>query len=115
VVAVKVKHAREGRREGRGLRRSFLLSLTGNFTYGASVISCSQEADYFVRVLPWLLGSLGTMVEDCIIFACSSASTRPRGSRSSLAGRCDVVYTAGDGCISKKRQLKPRRWDDGGI
>lgn len=46
----------------------FLLSLTGNFTYGASVISYSQESDYFIRALPWLLGSLGTMVEDCVIF-----------------------------------------------
>lgn len=46
----------------------FLLSLTGNFTYGASVISYSQDRDYFIRALPWLLGSLGTMVEDCIIF-----------------------------------------------
>ncbi|KAK0729917.1 PQ loop repeat-domain-containing protein [Lasiosphaeris hirsuta] len=46
----------------------FLLSLTGNLTYGASVISYSQEQDYFIRALPWLLGSLGTMVEDCIIF-----------------------------------------------
>ncbi|KAK0655863.1 PQ loop repeat-domain-containing protein [Cercophora newfieldiana] len=46
----------------------FLLSLTGNFTYGASVMSYSQERDYFIRALPWLLGSLGTMVEDCVIF-----------------------------------------------
>ncbi|KAK1833114.1 putative vacuolar amino acid transporter YPQ1 [Podospora conica] len=46
----------------------FLLSLTGNFTYGASVMSYSQEPEYFIRALPWLLGSLGTMVEDCIIF-----------------------------------------------
>jgi uncharacterized protein with PQ loop repeat len=46
----------------------FLLSLTGNFTYGASVMAYSQERDYFIRALPWLLGSLGTMVEDCIIF-----------------------------------------------
>ncbi|KAH6630376.1 PQ loop repeat-domain-containing protein [Chaetomium sp. MPI-SDFR-AT-0129] len=46
----------------------FLLSLTGNFTYGASVISYSQERDYFLRAVPWLLGSLGTIVEDCIIF-----------------------------------------------
>lgn len=28
----------------------------------------SQEKDYFIRALPWLLGSLGTMVEDCVIF-----------------------------------------------
>lgn len=46
----------------------FLLSLTGNFTYGASVMVYSQERGYFIRALPWLLGSLGTMFEDCIIF-----------------------------------------------
>ncbi|KAK3330498.1 PQ-loop-domain-containing protein [Apodospora peruviana] len=46
----------------------FLLSLTGNFTYGASVMAYSQERDYFIRALPWLLGSLGTMVEDLVIF-----------------------------------------------
>lgn len=45
-----------------------MLSLTGNVTYGASVLAYSQEKEYFVRALPWLLGSLGTMVEDCIIF-----------------------------------------------
>jgi len=28
----------------------------------------SQERDYFIRALPWLLGSLGTMVEDFVIF-----------------------------------------------
>ncbi|KAK3365171.1 PQ loop repeat-domain-containing protein [Lasiosphaeria ovina] len=47
----------------------FLLSLTGNFTYGASVLSYSQDRAYVLRALPWLLGSLGTIVEDLIIFA----------------------------------------------
>ncbi|KAK0718902.1 PQ loop repeat-domain-containing protein [Apiosordaria backusii] len=46
----------------------FLLSLTGNFTYGASVMSYSQDKDYLLRALPWLLGSFGTIVEDGIIF-----------------------------------------------
>ena len=55
----------------------FLLSLTGNFTYGASVMSYSQEHDYFLRALPWLLGSLGTMVEDCIIFVQFRMYSRP--------------------------------------
>ncbi|KAK4250961.1 PQ loop repeat-domain-containing protein [Corynascus novoguineensis] len=62
-----IKNYREKSCEGLALL-FFLLSLTGNFTYGASVMSYSQEWDYFVRALPWLLGSLGTMVEDCIIF-----------------------------------------------
>ncbi len=47
----------------------FLLSMTGNFTYGASLVAYSQEADYLVKALPWLLGSLGTIAEDSIIFA----------------------------------------------
>jgi uncharacterized protein with PQ loop repeat len=46
----------------------FLLSLTGNFTYGASLFAYSQDGKYLLKALPWLLGSLGTMVEDCIIF-----------------------------------------------
>lgn len=62
-----IKNYREKSCEGLALL-FFLLSLTGNFTYGASVMAYSQERDYFIRALPWLLGSLGTMVEDCIIF-----------------------------------------------
>ena len=62
-----IKNYREKSCEGLALL-FFLLSLTGNFTYGASVMAYSQERDYFLRALPWLLGSLGTMVEDFIIF-----------------------------------------------
>ncbi len=46
----------------------FLLSLTGNFTYGASLVSYSQKPEYLIKAIPWLLGSLGTIVEDMIIF-----------------------------------------------
>ncbi|KAI1278934.1 PQ loop repeat-domain-containing protein [Xylaria sp. FL0933] len=46
----------------------FLFSLTGNLTYGLSVFSYSQDADYLTKAAPWLLGSLGTIVEDFIIF-----------------------------------------------
>jgi uncharacterized protein with PQ loop repeat len=46
----------------------FLLSLTGNFTYGASLIAYSQKPSYILKALPWLLGSLGTIAEDLIIF-----------------------------------------------
>ncbi len=62
-----IKNYREKSCEGLALL-FFLLSLTGNFTYGASVLAYSQERDYLLRALPWLLGSLGTMVEDSIIF-----------------------------------------------
>ncbi len=44
------------------------MSLTGNFTYGASLVAYSQEREYLIKALPWLLVSLGTMVEDCVIF-----------------------------------------------
>jgi hypothetical protein len=40
----------------------------GNLTYGASILGHSLERDYLNTNLPWLIGSLGTMVEDAIIF-----------------------------------------------
>ena len=36
--------------------------------YGLSLVAYSQEPDYLLVALPWLLGSLGTVVEDSIIF-----------------------------------------------
>jgi solute carrier family 66 (lysosomal lysine-arginine transporter), member 1 len=45
-----------------------MLSLTGNLMYGLSLVSYSQDRDYLLNALPWLLGSIGTIVEDCIIF-----------------------------------------------
>ncbi|KAI1779290.1 PQ-loop-domain-containing protein [Hypoxylon cercidicola] len=62
-----IKNYREKSCEGLALL-FFLLSLTGNLTYGLSVFSYSQEPEYIVKAVPWLLGSLGTIVEDCIIF-----------------------------------------------
>lgn len=47
----------------------FILSLMGNATYGAGILCHSTEKQYFMTNLPWLIGSLGTMVEDAIIFA----------------------------------------------
>lgn len=46
----------------------FMLSLTGNLTYGVSLIAFSQKKKYLLNALPFLLGSVGTIVEDCIIF-----------------------------------------------
>ncbi|KIH94635.1 vacuolar membrane pq loop repeat protein [Sporothrix brasiliensis 5110] len=43
-------------------------SCEGNFTYGASLVAYSQDGKYLLNALPWLLGSLGTIVEDLIIF-----------------------------------------------
>ncbi|KXG45301.1 uncharacterized protein PGRI_042140 [Penicillium griseofulvum] len=46
----------------------FILSLLGNLTYGAGILCHSTEKEYFLTNLPWLIGSLGTMVEDVVIF-----------------------------------------------
>ena len=62
-----MKNYREKSCEGLALL-FFLLSLTGNFTYGASLIAYSQSPKYIMTALPWLLGSLGTIVEDFVIF-----------------------------------------------
>ncbi|KJR82692.1 vacuolar membrane pq loop repeat protein [Sporothrix schenckii 1099-18] len=62
-----LKNYREKSCEGLALL-FFLLSLTGNFTYGASLVAYSQDGKYLLNALPWLLGSLGTIVEDVIIF-----------------------------------------------
>jgi hypothetical protein len=40
----------------------------GNATYGAGILCHSQDKEYLFTNLPWLVGSLGTMVEDAIIF-----------------------------------------------
>jgi hypothetical protein len=41
----------------------------GNATYGAGILCHSTEKQYFMTNLPWLIGSLGTIVEDATIFA----------------------------------------------
>ncbi|KAK3068517.1 hypothetical protein LTR53_013856 [Teratosphaeriaceae sp. CCFEE 6253] len=46
----------------------FMLSLLGNATYGAGILFHSVEKRYFMTNLPWLIGSLGTMAEDAVIF-----------------------------------------------
>ncbi|RPB07060.1 PQ-loop-domain-containing protein [Morchella conica CCBAS932] len=46
----------------------FMLSLLGNLSYGAGILLHSTEHDYVIHNLPWLIGSLGTMVQDFIIF-----------------------------------------------
>ncbi|KAL4781894.1 PQ loop repeat-domain-containing protein [Aspergillus varians] len=47
----------------------FILSLVGNLSYGAGILCHSTDKNYFITNLPWLIGSLGTMVEDVMIFA----------------------------------------------
>ncbi|KAF1928635.1 vacuolar membrane PQ loop repeat protein [Didymella exigua CBS 183.55] len=62
-----IKNQRERSCEGLSLL-FFMLSLLGNATYGAGILFHSTEKEYFVTNLPWLIGSLGTMVEDAVIF-----------------------------------------------
>jgi uncharacterized protein with PQ loop repeat len=78
-----VKNQRERSCEGLSLL-FFMLSLLGNATYGAGVslrtpsfqgatdrsqiLFHSQEKEYLITNLPWLIGSLGTMAEDVTIF-----------------------------------------------
>ena len=63
-----VKNQRERSCDGLSLL-FFLLSLLGNATYGAGILCHSLEEEYVWTNLPWLIGSLGTMVEDLVIFA----------------------------------------------
>ncbi|KAI5289513.1 hypothetical protein KEM52_000760, partial [Ascosphaera acerosa] len=46
----------------------FIMSVMGNVTYGFSILFHSVDQDYLITNLPWLLGSLGTIAEDAIIF-----------------------------------------------
>ncbi|CAG8948984.1 hypothetical protein HYFRA_00002111 [Hymenoscyphus fraxineus] len=46
----------------------FILALVGNATQGASILFHSLEKEYLYTNLPWLIGSLGTMIEDATIF-----------------------------------------------
>ncbi|THW75793.1 vacuolar membrane PQ loop repeat protein [Aureobasidium pullulans] len=64
-----IKNHRERSCEGLSLL-FFLLSLMGNLTYGAGfqILLHSVEKQYFLKNLPWLIGSLGTIFEDAVIF-----------------------------------------------
>lgn len=62
-----IKNQKERSCEGLSLL-FFILSLLGNATYGAGILFHSLEREYFLTNLPWLIGSLGTIVEDVIIF-----------------------------------------------
>ena len=45
-----------------------LLQSTHTYTNNPQIIFHSQEKQYIMTNLPWLIGSLGTMVEDVTIF-----------------------------------------------
>ncbi|KAI0447270.1 PQ loop repeat-domain-containing protein [Xylaria telfairii] len=85
-----VKNYRQKSCEGLALL-FFLFSLTGNLMYGLSVFSYSQDAEYMIKAAPWLLGSLGTIVEDCIIFYQFSIYSRTRSPDNGSDGVHDSV------------------------
>ena len=63
----------------------FLLSLTGNATYGISLVTYSQDKKYLLNAVPWLLGSLGTIFEDSVIFVQFHIyANKARGANSSV-------------------------------
>jgi uncharacterized protein with PQ loop repeat len=62
-----IKNQRERSCDGLSLL-FFMLSLLGNATYGAGILFHSLEREYVMTNMPWLIGSLGTMVEDLVIF-----------------------------------------------
>ena len=62
-----IKNYRDKSCEGLALL-FFVLSLMGNITYGAGILFHSLDRQYVMTNLPWLIGSLGTMVEDGVIF-----------------------------------------------
>ena len=46
----------------------FMLSVLGNLMYGLSLLAHNLSRQQVLAELPWLLGSLGTIVQDIIIF-----------------------------------------------
>lgn len=46
----------------------FLFSVFGNITYAGGILLYRSDAEYIWNYLPWLLGSLGTVFEDFVIF-----------------------------------------------
>ncbi|KAK9332549.1 PQ loop repeat-domain-containing protein [Lipomyces starkeyi] len=47
----------------------FIYSTMGNVTYAFQIILYSSDRRYILLNFPWLLGSLGTVLQDAIIFA----------------------------------------------
>lgn len=58
------------RRSVEGLSMGFFaLSIVGNLTYAGQVIIYRTDRDWLIEYLPWLSGSLGTILEDFVILA----------------------------------------------
>ncbi|BFZ54345.1 hypothetical protein PYCC9005_001379 [Savitreella phatthalungensis] len=61
-----VKNYRKRRTDGLALL-FFIFSVMGNLTYAASILVYSSGRNYLLTNVPWLLGSLGTLVFDFVI------------------------------------------------
>lgn len=46
----------------------FIFSMLGNITYAGGILFYRLDSQYIKLYLPWLIGSLGTIFEDCAIF-----------------------------------------------
>ncbi|ANB14482.1 Rtc2p [Sugiyamaella lignohabitans] len=46
----------------------FVFSVLGNATYAAGILLYRTDIQWVTLYFPWLLGSLGTILEDCVIF-----------------------------------------------
>lgn len=68
------------RKSAEGLSASmFFFAVAANLFYGASVILRSRSGAEFVSSLPWLIGSLGTVVLDFIILLQTLVFFNPKG------------------------------------
>ncbi|KAI8873610.1 PQ-loop-domain-containing protein [Ramicandelaber brevisporus] len=47
----------------------FIYMVFGNVTYAGAIFLHSTEWNHIAKNLPWIIGSVGTLVVDCIIFA----------------------------------------------
>lgn len=63
-----IKNYRKKKTDGLALL-FFIFSVFGNLTYATSILIYSQDLEYVLANIPWLLGSLGTLAFDFMILA----------------------------------------------
>jgi len=47
----------------------FIFACLGNTCYVVSILAASSDRDYLIKSLPWILGAVIPILEDCLIFA----------------------------------------------
>ena len=80
----------------------FLSAVLGNTTYGISVILRLHTTRDLVAKLPWLIGSLGTLVFDFTILVQLSIYSKPRGLQRPATGYTPVLRR--DGSVVRERE-----------